>query len=108
MSSNTPTPDILAIVLQTVREELLRQDAANADTFDDALADAELRARRILGGARHYIQRLPRLEGLHAIELLPANLTVAQMAERTGLPASTVRRLLAQSRARLRRGAANE
>ncbi len=112
MSTNTPPPppppDTLAIVLQTVREELLRQapandphyHAAHAALVDDALAEAELRARRILGGARHYIQRLPALERLNLVELMPASLSAKQIAERLGLSESTVRRMLARSKGR--------
>lgn len=99
--------DTLSIILSTVRESMERAGVANDPGFDDALADAELRARRILGGARHYIQRLPALEALVAVELLPANLTVEQMVERTGMSKTTVRRMLAESKRRRSKPAAN-
>lgn len=97
-----PPPDALAIAIQTVREELLRAEPANQALFEDALCDAELRARRILGGQRHYIQRLPTAERVAIIELLPANLSIAQIVERTGLPRETVRRALAAAGRRSR------
>lgn len=99
--------DTLTIILCTVRESMERAGVANDPQFEAAMTEAELRARRILGGSRHYIQRLPALEALVAIELLPANLTIEQMAQRTGMSKSTIRRMLAQSRRRLAKDAAN-
>lgn len=96
--------DSLDVILQTVREELQRQAKSGA-THDAALDEAEMRARRILGGARHYIARLPKADLLRTIQVLPPDLTPAQIAERCGISVSQARRMIRLVRPPVRRGA---
>ena len=100
--------DILNIILQAVGEELDRvgqgrEPAANTDTAATpethrerrslALARAELRIRRSMGATRHYLERMPKLETLQTIGAMSADLTPAQISERTGLSADYVRKM---------------
>ncbi len=78
--------DVLSIILRTVRETI-EATGAPPDQLQDALASAEQRLRRSVGGSVHHISRATPA---------PAKRRIAELAEQ-GLPPSVIRERLGVS-----------
>jgi hypothetical protein len=87
--------DILTIILRHVREAI-EQTGAPPDALQDALAEAEHRLRRSIGGTHHHISRVQQLPAkVRVLELLEQGLTPQQIEERIGVTAAYVRMIRA-------------
>jgi predicted transcriptional regulator len=91
--------DALAIILRTVRQ-VIESSGAPPDALQDCLVEAERQAREGLGGAVHYIRRLPDVTSQDSVkarifDLSEADLTPGQIAERLGITPQYVRRVVA-------------
>lgn len=92
--------DVLAIILQTVRQQI-EATGAPPDALQDALASAERRLRGSLGGATHHISRAPQVSTkARILQLAEADqaLGTAQISERLGVSSRHVRRVLSMLR----------
>jgi AraC-like DNA-binding protein len=86
--------DALGIILRIVRETI-QASGVPPDAVQDALAEAERRSRRSLGGAMHHISRVPQvLAKEQIIELAAQDLSAQQISQRVGVSDRYVRRIL--------------
>lgn len=86
--------DILCLVLRVVRESI-EATGAPPDGLQDALACAEDRLRRSIGGSVHTIARVPpQLLKQRIIELAGSGLNPAQIRDRIGVSEGYMYRIL--------------
>lgn len=90
--------DALAIILRIVRETI-ESTGAPPDPLQDALASAEDRIRRSLGGHAHHISRVPDLPAkVRVMQLLEAGLPPGAIVERVGVSKQYVYRIRSDMR----------
>ena len=90
--------DALAIILRFVREQVA-VTGVPPDALQDALAEAEHRARRTLGGSHHHISRVPDLPTkARIIDLHGTGITAQQAADRLGVTDRWVQKVWQQIR----------
>ena len=90
--------DALAIILRFVREQVA-VTGVPPDALQDALAKAEHRARRTLGGSHHHISRVPDLPTkARIIDLYGTGVTAQQAAERLSVTDRYVQKVWQQIR----------
>lgn len=86
--------DVLTIILRTVRETI-ESTGAPPDGLQDALAAAEARLRRSVGGSAHHISRAPQqLAKQRIVELAEQGLQPSVIRDRTGVSETYVYRVL--------------
>lgn len=92
--------DIITNIMRIVRETI-QASGAPPDLLQDALAEAEARSRRALGGAMHYAGRVPqqptKTRIIELAETAP-DLTPRQIGDRLGVSDRYVRRVISQLR----------
>ena len=90
--------DALAIILRIVREQI-ESTGVPPDALQDALAEAEHRARRSLGGSVHHISRVQAVPiKARIVELAACGLSAQQIAARLEITDRYARMVLAQLR----------
>lgn len=86
--------DVLTIILRTVRESI-ESTGVPPDRLQDALASAEARLRRSVGGTAHHISRTPpQLAKQRIAELAAEGLPPSVIRERTGVSETYVYRVI--------------
>lgn len=90
--------DALTIILRHVRETI-EATGVPPDALQQALAEAEARTRRSLGGQAHHISRLPQVPTkARIVELASEQLTPQQISQRLGVTDRYVRKVIEQLR----------
>lgn len=90
--------DILTLILRQVREAI-EQTGVPPDALQDALAEAEHKLRRSIGGAEHHVSRVQQIPAkVRVLELHGQGLTPQQIAERTGVTDRYARMVIAATK----------
>jgi hypothetical protein len=90
--------DILTLILRHVREAI-EATGAPPDALQDALAEAEHKVRRTVGGAVHHISRVQPLPAkVRVLELHGQGLNAQQISERLGVTDRYARMVIAAAR----------